>query len=123
MNFSQGNLAGVWSIPTRTLTGFGGAAVITTQQNQTIAASATANFLLGTANQLTETEITVKAGAAGAITIQAFDGTNTFNVATVAAAGIDRRIIYQTSTVGSKYVNGDAANSVVFMTNNIRWVT
>jgi hypothetical protein len=121
MNFSPISGFSIWNTTTRTLSGFGGAILVSAQQNQTIAASATATFLLGAANRITETQITAKAGAAGAITIQAFDGTNTFNVATVAAAGIDSRVIYQTQTVGFKYVNGDAANPIIFMTNNIQW--
>jgi hypothetical protein len=120
MNFSQGNLAGVWSIPTRTLTGFGtGALAFATNVNASLAAASTIDFRPGVGRGRVVT-LAGTADATGTVVIQYFDGTNAWTMVTIAAGTTGGQSpIWGNNSVGGQIHNNSATVAAKFWAGGI----
>lgn len=122
MRFSGVSANAIWTNTARTLTSFGTAIVVQQGANQSIAASATVNFNAAVSTR-TFFNFGGKAGAAGSLTINFTDGTNTWVAVTIAAGAIGG----QDSALCGDVVfwsikNNDATNAGTYWYSGLRFV-
>lgn len=122
MNYQGLSPALLWSATTRTLTGFGTALLLGGAVNQSLAASGSISFspASNTSRQLTGG---AKAGAAGTAVFQLGDGTNLFQISSIAATQTGTVSIVNTTTALIVFLkNNDAANAATYSYVTSDWV-
>lgn len=108
--------AQVWGNTTRTLTSLVGGPIAILGQVQTTLAANTTLALNPSASTMTLMQLGVTAGAAGSLTRNLYDGTNSM-LATTTAAGQTSVIqaITNSPAVYNRITNNDAVNAALFM--------